>query len=103
MPKGKRFIHATLDPDHLNKDVRAEIGLVGDAALTMEALLGELKSLLPAPRDSAATAREIAEIREGWLAEWMPRLTSNETPLSPYRVLWDLWHTVDPAEHHHHP
>jgi thiamine pyrophosphate-dependent acetolactate synthase large subunit-like protein len=97
MPKGKRYIHATLDPDHLNKDVRAEIGLVGDAALTMEALLGELKSLLPAPRDSSATAREIAEVREGWLAEWMPRLTSNETPLSPYRVLWDLWHTVDVA------
>jgi len=97
MPKGKRYIHATLDPDHLNKDVRAEVGLVGDAALTMEALLGELKSLLPAPRDSSATTREIAEVREGWLAEWMPRLTSNETPLSPYRVLWDLWHTVDVA------
>jgi acetolactate synthase-1/2/3 large subunit len=28
MPAGKTIIHATLDPDHLNKDVRAEIGLV---------------------------------------------------------------------------
>ncbi len=27
MPAGKKFIHATLDPNHLNKDVRAEIGL----------------------------------------------------------------------------
>src|SRR5438034_6120171 len=25
----------------------------------------------------------------------MPRLTSNAKPLSPYRVLWDLMHTVD--------
>jgi acetolactate synthase-1/2/3 large subunit len=25
----------------------------------------------------------------------MPKLTSNETPLSPYRVIWDLLHTVD--------
>ena len=25
----------------------------------------------------------------------MPRLTSAETPLSPYRVIWDLYHTVD--------
>src|SRR5205814_577152 len=31
------------------------------------------------------------------LAKWMPKLTSNETPLSPYRVLWDLLHTVDVA------
>jgi thiamine pyrophosphate-dependent acetolactate synthase large subunit-like protein len=97
MPKGKRVIHATLDPDHLNKDVRAEIGLIGDAALTLAALLAEIKSLLPAPRDAGGTAGEIKEMREGWLAEWMPRLTSNETPLSPYRVLWDLWHTVDVA------
>jgi acetolactate synthase-1/2/3 large subunit len=25
----------------------------------------------------------------------MPKLTSDETPLNPYRVLWDLAHTVD--------
>src|ERR1700739_3749494 len=42
-PKGKKFIHATLDPDHLNKDVYATVGLVGDAALVLEALNGELK------------------------------------------------------------
>jgi thiamine pyrophosphate-dependent acetolactate synthase large subunit-like protein len=29
------------------------------------------------------------------MAQWMPKLTSNEVPLSPYRVLWDLMHTVD--------
>ena len=33
----------------------------------------------------------------------MPKLTSNETPLSPYRVIWDLLHTVDRRQHHHHP
>src|SRR6202158_5444676 len=35
MPKGKTIIHSTLDPAHLNKDVEAKIGLVGDAALTL--------------------------------------------------------------------
>ena len=35
MPKGKIIIHATLDPGHLNKDVRVQIGLVGDAGLTI--------------------------------------------------------------------
>ena len=33
-----------------------------------------------------------------WLAEWMPKLTSQDTPLSPYRVIWDLLHTVDVAK-----
>jgi len=34
-------------------------------------------------------------VRAEWMAEWMPRLTSNETPLSPYRVIADLLKTVD--------
>jgi thiamine pyrophosphate-dependent acetolactate synthase large subunit-like protein len=94
MPKGKKFIHATLDPNHLNKDVRAEIGLIGDAQLTLEALCVEVERLIKSPRVSSV-ADEIAVIRKRWLDEWRPKLTSEETPLSPYRVLWDLQHTVD--------
>jgi thiamine pyrophosphate-dependent acetolactate synthase large subunit-like protein len=95
MPKGKTMIHATLDPNHLNKDIPADVGLIGDAALTLDALLEELKSQLKTKRDSKGVAREIAEMRKSWLADWLPKLTSKDTPLSPYRVLWDLLHTVD--------
>jgi thiamine pyrophosphate-dependent acetolactate synthase large subunit-like protein len=95
MPKGKTMIHATLDPNHLNKDIAADVGLIGDAALTLDALLEELKSHVKTKRDSKEVAREIAEMRKAWLEEWLPKLTSKDTPLSPYRVLWDLLHTVD--------
>jgi thiamine pyrophosphate-dependent acetolactate synthase large subunit-like protein len=95
MPKGKRILHATLDPDHLNKDVRATLGLVGDARLTLEVLCAEVGRLLPAPRPSSAVTEEITRVRADWLAHWMPKLTSEETPLSPYRVIWDLQRTVD--------
>jgi thiamine pyrophosphate-dependent acetolactate synthase large subunit-like protein len=97
MPKGRTIIHATLDPDHLNKDVAATLGLVGDAGVTLDALLAELSARISARRDAAATTREIAEMRAAWLAEWKPKLTSSDTPLSPYRVIWDLLHTVDVA------
>jgi thiamine pyrophosphate-dependent acetolactate synthase large subunit-like protein len=95
MPKGKTMIHATLDPNHLNKDIAADVGLIGDAALTLDALLEELKSHVKTKRDGKAVAGEIAEMRKAWLEEWLPKLTSKDTPLSPYRVLWDLLHTVD--------
>ncbi|HYZ31785.1 MAG TPA: thiamine pyrophosphate-requiring protein [Crenalkalicoccus sp.] len=95
MPGGARIIHATLDPMHLNKDVRAEIGLVGDAGLTLEALLAELRGMLGGPRDPGPVAAEIQAVREPWLAQWMPKLTSGDAPLNPYRVIWDLLHTVD--------
>jgi len=93
MPKGKRIIHATLDPDHLNKDVRVELGLVGDAGLTLDALLAELQGL--EARDHAPVADEIRAIRAPWLAKWAPKRDSDDAPLNPYRVLRDLWNTVD--------
>ena len=99
MPKGKDkvFIHCTLDPNHFNKDIHAAVGLLGDAGLTLDALLAELGKTVKSPRNSDVVASEMAEMRQGWLKEWLPKLTSNDTPLSPYRVIWDLLHTVDVA------
>jgi len=97
MPKGKTFIHATVDPGHLNKDLRAQIGLVGDAGLTLDAILAELSQFEKTPRDASAVTAEIADSNKGWMAKWMPKLTSNDIPLNPYRVIWDLMHTVDVA------
>jgi len=97
MPKGKRAIHATLDPDHVNKDYEAEVALLGDAALTLDALLDGLDRRNVRPRPWTSVADEIAEVRAAWLKQWLPKLTSNEAPLNPYRVLWDLQRTVDAA------
>lgn len=97
MPAGGRFIHATLDAGDLNKDLPCELALVGDAALVLDALIGELSARLPRGARGRATdvARAIRAVKEPWLAGWLPRLTADSTPLSPYRVIWDLYHTVD--------
>ncbi len=47
------------------------------------------------PKDPKVVAAEIKATNEPWLAKWMPKLTSDDAPLNPYRVLWDLQHTVD--------
>jgi acetolactate synthase-1/2/3 large subunit len=97
MPKGKKIIHATLDPYAINKDVPVDLAAVGDAGLTLDAVLEEVKDRLKGkPRDRlAGVAREIRSHREEWLSKWMHRLTADTAPISPYRVVWDLLHTVD--------
>jgi thiamine pyrophosphate-dependent acetolactate synthase large subunit-like protein len=95
-PQGKKFIHATLDPNHLNKDVPAAVGLVGDAALTLDALIGELKQTIKSNRDPSAVVAEITQVREEWMAQWKPLLNSNDAPISPYRVIWELMGATDP-------
>ncbi len=97
MPKGKKMAHLTLDPADINKDIACDYALVGDAALALDALIEEVRDRLkgkPRGRLAAVTGR-IRELKEEWLGQWMPKLTSNSTPLSPYRVIWDLMHTVD--------
>jgi acetolactate synthase-1/2/3 large subunit len=97
IPSDKVIIHATLDPGDLNKDIRADLGLIGDARLTLEALLARVRDILGDTKREMgkAMAEEIRAIKGDWMNQWMPKLTSGETPLSPYRVLWDLMHTVD--------
>ncbi|MEM9683155.1 MAG: thiamine pyrophosphate-requiring protein [Pseudomonadota bacterium] len=96
MPAGKKIVHATLDPADINKDVACELALVGDAKLTLDALNEAVRDRLRNnAREAAPVKAEIAAVREPWLAQWKGKLTSNETPLSPYRVLWDLANTVD--------
>src|SRR5579871_1136027 len=95
MPKGKTIIHSTLDPAHLNKDVECKVGLVGDAGLVLDALLEEVGKTVTSDRDRSAVAKEIAASHEEFLAKWAPKRNSNDAPLNPYRVLKDLYDTVD--------
>jgi len=97
MPVGKTVIHATLDPNDLNKSVTCTRALIGDAKLTLSSLLQACAELRETPRDMSAVAAEIREAERCWMQEWLPLLTSNDTPLSPYRVLWELQQTVDVA------
>jgi thiamine pyrophosphate-dependent acetolactate synthase large subunit-like protein len=96
IPKGKKIVHATLDPLDLNKGSIAQHALLGDAKLVLQALIAEVKTLLRGKkRSDAAVVREIKAVQDEWMKEWLPALTSDEAPLSPHRVLWDLQHTVD--------
>jgi acetolactate synthase I/II/III large subunit len=97
IPDGKRVIHATLDPLDIDKSVPSEVALVGDAKLTLAALLEAVKREEPQPRDAAPIARQIAETEREWFAKWEAKCKQETSPLSPYRVLWDLQQTVDVA------
>ncbi len=99
MPAGKTIIHATLDPADINKDVASQHALIGDADLTLRALIEAVSERLGGqPRGRrAGVAAQIAEINGKWEAEWAAKLNSDSAPLSPYRVIRDLYDTVDVA------
>jgi acetolactate synthase-1/2/3 large subunit len=93
---GKDFIHNTIDPYDIDKNIPAKYPLLGDSKLALAALHEALKDRLKKPRGLMnATVARIKEYNDPWMAEWMPRLTSEAKPLSPYRVIWDLMHIAE--------
>jgi acetolactate synthase-1/2/3 large subunit len=70
--------------------------MLGDSKLALKMLHEALLDRLKKPRGrTAALAAKIKEVNAPWLAEWMPRLTSDAKPLEPYRVIWDLMNIAD--------
>ncbi len=97
LPVGKTIIHSTNDANDVNKDIRADLAMVGDAALVLDALIEEVARQKGRDERGKATAikDEIAHIKAAWLANWAHNLDSSETPINQYRVIRDLMNTVD--------
>ena len=86
----KVLIHNLINDDDLNKDTIATIGLVGDAKLTLVAMIDAVKGLIgEAGRDNGTKAR-VKAAKDAWMAQWMPYLTNDDGPLSPYRVIHEM-------------
>jgi len=100
LPPGKIIIQATNDPDDLAQQYPIACGLVGDAQLVLRQLTEELRSQLKSRKPASAgrdTRAEIAAVAAQTAAEWNPRFSSAEVPISPLRVIGELMRAVDPA------
>ncbi len=95
IPSGKKLVQLTSDARDVDKDYVIDQAVVGDARLVLLQLIDQVKRQLPHARDGADVQAEVRQVREADLREWLPRLTADETPINPYRVIWDLNHTLD--------
>jgi acetolactate synthase-1/2/3 large subunit len=93
IPAGKVIVHVTNNEADLNKDVATNHAILGDARLVLQQLLEEARR--QGRPDNTAAAAEVAAVKAAWMAEWMPKLTSDETPINPYRVIHELMRLVD--------
>ncbi len=99
VPGGKTLIHATNDPIDLDKNYSVDYPILGDAKLVLRQFIEACQELLSTrQRGDRPVAAEIANVREAWLREWMPTLTSNQAPMTPYRVIWEFMQTINSDE-----
>jgi acetolactate synthase-1/2/3 large subunit len=94
--KNKRFLHNTTEPLDIDKNVPADVALVGDSKLALGMLHDALKDRLKKPRGLTPKVQaSIKKYNAPWWKQWTPYLTSKDKPMSPYRVIWDFLHMTD--------
>lgn len=100
IPPGKVMIQATNDERDINKDYYIDHPILGDAKIVLSQLIEAVKDRLGnnTRAGNGPVPQEIKRVNDEWLKSWMPKLASEEIPINPYRVIWDLMHTVDPAD-----
>ena len=97
IPGGKVIIHNVESIEDINKDFPVDVGLPGDAKLTLEAMIDEVKVQAGASGRKGTTGvqSEIATMRDAWMGEWVDILETNEKPISHYRVIGELERVLD--------
>ncbi|MCH7594440.1 MAG: thiamine pyrophosphate-requiring protein [Chloroflexi bacterium] len=99
IPAGKTIIHATNNPEDLHKDYPSGHPLLGDARLVLRQMIDACRELLSTrQRETPDTAGRISALRSAWYGEWESKLTSDESPITPYRVIGEFMKQVEPSE-----
>lgn len=97
IPSGKFLIHSTNDPSDISKEYNTDLGMVGDAAVTLDMMIEEAKSQIGENGRSGDTATQeaIAQVRAEWDNDWKGLLNSDMLPINPYRLIKEINDAVD--------
>jgi thiamine pyrophosphate-dependent acetolactate synthase large subunit-like protein len=96
-PAHAKLVQVDIDPSELHKNYCADLVILSDIKLFLQAMLGRGQQKLGNWRRgmTGVVGEEIRELKNQWMDSWGPRLQSEEVPLNPYRVCWDIAHRLD--------
>jgi acetolactate synthase I/II/III large subunit len=95
-----KHIQIDVDPTEINRDHLADVAILGDAKIVLAQLVEAAKARLKPARLAPVERRkaEIGELRTQWEKICEPLLSSDETPINPFRVTREFSRLVDPAQ-----
>src|SRR5262249_24455910 len=82
------------------RDHLADVAILGDAKVVLGQLVAAAKSRLPAARQARDESRskEIAALKAEWETVCAPLVSSDASPINPFRVTREFARVVDPNE-----
>ena len=96
IPEGVSLIHVNADSEDLNKIYPADVPILADARLALQALNAAVRDRVgPGGGIKEEVVAEIQQARAKWLGEWEPVFNDSTTPTNGYRVVQELMKIVD--------
>ena len=97
IPKGVKIIQIDVDPSEIGKNFPVDLAILGDAKLVLTDLIQAIRDRADQSRlaQKDSVIEEIKGLKQKWMEEWMPVLTSDEVPINPYRLTWEVMNAVD--------
>jgi acetolactate synthase I/II/III large subunit len=97
VPGGRVIIQATVSEDDVNKEYVVDHALVGDARLTLAAVLEGVRGR-GVDRGVGPRAEAVQRAKREFLEDWQAEFESDEVPINQYRVIADLMAHLDPSQ-----
>jgi acetolactate synthase-1/2/3 large subunit len=94
MPSKARLGQIVNDPRDLGGGYDVSFGCLGDVRFVLRQMIDRLGTAKPMVPDRSVV-QTISSVRSDFMSQWMPKLTSDASPLSPYRVVWELMQVAD--------
>lgn len=94
---GKVIIQADVDERDINTRYKVDHAIIGDAKLVLTQIIDEVKDQVGSEGRSKneALLNEIESLKDKKIEKYRPAIESNEKPINPYRVYWDLMDVID--------
>ncbi len=95
-PGNKTIVQCTVDTLDINRSYETRLAVIGDAKLTLQALVNEVSARTGGGRKKPEVVEEIRAGKQEFAAKFRPLMDSDERPINPYRVIGDLMKVLNP-------
>ena len=95
-PEKKTIIQCTVDLLDINRSFETKHALIGDAKLSLQAVIAEVSKQSGGGRKNPAVLEEVRAKKKEFQAKFAGPMESSEKPINPYRVIGDLMKVLDP-------
>jgi acetolactate synthase-1/2/3 large subunit len=92
----KTIVQCTVDLLDINRSYETRHAVIGDAKLTLRALVDEFSKQAGGARKNPQVLSDIRAAKQEFQAKFRPSMESDEKPINPYRVIGDLMKVLDP-------